>query len=145
MHRSSLLALLLLVLAASGCAARVDKPATPGAPVQTTAAGVTFDTEGVDFRPWIRPFIKAIKKQWKVPRELATHSGRVVVAFQVTKDGSIQAATIKQACGVEAFNKAALNSVISLKRTAPLPREYPRDHADFVVTFYYNQEPDGQR
>jgi len=139
--RSSVFLSSLLILSVSGCAARMEQPANTGGASEQTNVGATLDTKGVEFGPWMRGFIATLKRQWTIPYAEMANRGRVVVTFRIAKDGTIHSPAISQACGVEAFNRAALNAVASLKRAAPLPREYRADHADFTVTFYYNDNP----
>jgi TonB family protein len=68
----------------------------------------------------------------------------VVLQFNVHKDGRITDVNVVGPSGVDAFNNAAANAIVTSNPTEPLPPEYPSDKAFFTVTFYYNEEPAGQ-
>jgi TonB family protein len=67
--------------------------------------------------------------------------GRVVITFNVHKDGTITDLTVVGPSPVDAFNNAAFGALASSNPTVPLPPEYPADQAFFTVTFFYNEEP----
>ncbi|MGE3955305.1 MAG: TonB family protein [Vicinamibacterales bacterium] len=102
---------------------------------------IQFDTKGVEFGPWVRRFVAQVKRNWMIPYAAMTMRGRVVVTFNVHKDGSITDLQVIGPSPVEAFNNAAYGALASSNPTAPLPPEYPSDKAFFTVTFFYNEEP----
>lgn len=105
---------------------------------------IQFDTKGVEFGPWIRRFIAQVRRNWFVPNAAMVMSGRVVVQFNVHKDGRITDLVVVGPSDVASFNTSSLNALLSSNPTAPLPPEYPADKAFFTVTFFYNESP-GQR
>ncbi len=104
-------------------------------------AAIQFDTKGVEFGPWIRRFVAQVKRNWFVPNAAWLLRGRVVLQFNIHKDGRITDIAIVAPSPVDAFNKAAYNAILTSNPTEPLPPEYPSDKALFTVTFYYNEEP----
>ncbi|MGE0450011.1 MAG: TonB family protein [Vicinamibacterales bacterium] len=102
---------------------------------------IQFDTKGVEFGPWIRRFIAQVKRNWLIPYAAMSMKGRVVVTFNVHKDGTITDLSVVDASPVSAFNNAAYGALASSNPTTPLPPEYPADRAFFTVTFFYNEEP----
>jgi TonB family protein len=105
---------------------------------------IQFDTKGVEFGPWIRRFVAQIKRNWLIPEAAMVMRGHVVVTFNVHKDGRITDVTIKQPSGIDAFDRAAANSLQWSNPTTALPPEYPSPTAFFTVTFYYNEQPPSQ-
>ncbi|WP_239488976.1 TonB family protein [Luteitalea sp. TBR-22] len=105
---------------------------------------IQFDTKGVEFGPWIRRFVAQIKRNWLIPEAAMVMRGHVVVTFNVHKDGRITDIAIKQPSGIDAFDRAAANSLQWSNPTTPLPPEYPSPPAFFTVTFYYNEQPPSQ-
>lgn len=105
---------------------------------------IQFDTKGVEFGPWIRRFVAQIKRNWLIPEAAMVMRGHVVVTFNVHKDGRITDIAIKQPSGIDAFDRAAANSLQWSNPTTPLPPEYPSPTALFTVTFYYNEQPPSQ-
>lgn len=102
---------------------------------------IQFDTKGVEFGPWIRRFIAQVKRNWLIPYAAMSMRGRVVVTFNVHKDGTITDLAVVNASPIDAFNNAAYGALASSNPTAALPPEYPADRAFFTVTFFYNEEP----
>jgi TonB family protein len=106
----------------------------PGATIQ-------FDTKGVEFGPWLRRFVSQVRRNWFVPNAAMTFSGRVVLQFNIHKNGRITDVVVAQASTIDAFNRAAVNAILGSNPVEPLPPEYPEDRAFFTVTFYYNESP----
>jgi TonB family protein len=102
---------------------------------------IQFDSKGVDFGPWLRRFVAQVKRNWFIPSAALMMKGHVVVTFNVHRDGSITDIEIKQPSTVDAFDRAAVNALISSNPTQALPPEYPSDRAFFTVTFLYNEMP----
>ena len=106
----------------------------PGATIQ-------FDTKGVEFGPWLRRFVAQVRRNWFVPYAATTFRGRVVLQFNIHKDGHITDISVVDPSGINAFNLAANNAILGSNPTEPLPPEYPDPKAFFTVTFYYNESP----
>jgi len=103
---------------------------------------IDFDTKGVEFGPWIRRFVAQVKRNWIVPRASWAFRGRVVMTFNVHKNGAITDLTVLQPSAIEGFNVSSFNALMGSNPTYPLPPEYPSDRAFFTVTFFYNESPD---
>ena len=103
-----------------------------------------FDTKGVEFGPWIRRFISQVRRNWFVPMAAMTMRGAVVITFNVHKSGALTDVTVIKPSEVESFNTAAVNALLASNPTTPLPPEYPDEKAFFTVTFFYNENPNGQ-
>ena len=106
----------------------------PGATIQ-------FDTKGVEFGPWLRRFVAQVRRNWFVPYAAMTFRGRVVLQFNIHKDGRITDISVADPSDINAFNLAANNAILGSNPTEPLPPEYPDPKAFFTVTFYYNESP----
>jgi TonB family protein len=104
---------------------------------------IQFDTKGVEFGPWIRRFVAQVRRNWEplIPLAAMSMKGRVVITFNVHKDGRITDLNVVGPCPIESFNTAAYGALASSNPTAALPPEYPSDTAFFTVTFFYNEEP----
>ena len=104
-------------------------------------SAIQFDTKGVEFGPWIRRFVQKVKRNWFVPDAAFSFHGRVVLQFNIHRDGHITDLIVAQPSEIEAFNRAAFNAILGSNPVEPLPPEYPDDRAFFTVTFYYNESP----
>jgi TonB family protein len=103
-----------------------------------------FDTKGVEFGPWIRRFVSQVRRNWFVPMAAMSMRGRVVITFNVHRNGALTDVTVIRPSEIDSFNTAAVNALLASNPTTPLPPEYPDDKAFFTVTFYYNESPPGQ-
>lgn len=109
--------------------------------VNDPGATIQFDTKGIDFGPWLRRFVAQVRRNWFVPYAAMTFHGRVVLQFNIHKDGRITDLAIVGPSEINAFNLAAQNAILGSNPTEPLPPEYPDPQAFFTVTFYYNENP----
>jgi TonB family protein len=100
---------------------------------------IQFDSKGVDFGPWLRRFVAQVKRNWLIPMNAMSQSGKVVITFYVMRDGSIRDLQIIGPSSIGSFNNAALNALKMSNPTVPLPTDYPADKAFFTVTFHYNE------
>lgn len=103
---------------------------------------IDFDTKGVEFGPWIRRFVAQVRRNWIVPHAVRAFHGRVVVTFNVHKNGALTDLTVQRPSSIDGFNVSSYNALLGSNPTYPLPPEYPDDMAFFTVTFFYNESPE---
>jgi protein TonB len=101
-------------------------------------AQISFDAKGVDFGWWLRRFVAQVKSNWFIPQVAMIMQGRVVITFNVHRNGFISDITLLKTSGNRALDLAAMNALRTSSPTVPLPPEYPDDKAFFTVTFLYN-------
>lgn len=109
------------------------------------SADIQFDSKGVDFGPWLRRFKNQVERNWIIPDSAMTFRGRVVIQFNVHRNGTISDLTVVQPASIPALTTAALNALKLSNPTASLPTEYPADKVFFTVTFHYNEDPRSYR
>jgi TonB family protein len=105
------------------------------------SADIQFDSMGVDFGPWLRRFKNQVERNWIVPVSAMTYRGRVVIQFNVLRNGTITDLSIVQPAGYPALTSSALSALKLSNPTANLPPEYPAEKVFFTVTFHYNEDP----
>lgn len=113
----------------------------PQGGVNDPGATIQFDTKGVEFGPWIRRFVAQVRRNWFIPHAAMTFRGRVVIQFNIHKDGRITDINVVGPSTIDSFNRAAYNAILSSNPVEPLPPEYPEPVAFFTVTFFYNESP----
>ena len=86
---------------------------------------IQFDSKGVDFGPWLRRFVAQVRRNWFVPYAAMTFHGRVVLQFNIHKDGTITDVVIASPSDIDAFTRAANNAIVGSNPTEPLPPAYP--------------------
>ena len=102
---------------------------------------IQFDTKGVEFGPWVRRFVSQVRRNWFIPNAAMSFRGRVVVQFNIHKDGHITDVMVASPSNIDAFNRAAYNAILGSNPTEPLPPESPDPVMFITVTFYYNEQP----
>jgi len=105
------------------------------------SADIQFDSMGVDFGPWLRRFKNQVERNWIVPVAAMTNRGRVVIQFNVLRNGTIIDLNVVQPAQFFSLTSSALNALKLSNPTAALPPEYPADKVFFTVTFHYNEDP----
>jgi TonB family protein len=100
-------------------------------------ADIQFDSKGVDFGPWLRRFRAQVYRNWFIPQAAYLHQGRVVLQFNVHRDGRITDLVVAQPAAIGALTSAAFNAIQMSSPTMALPAEYPGDVVFFTVTFKY--------
>ena len=113
----------------------------PQGGVNDPGTSIQFDSKGVDFGPWLRRFVAQVRRNWFVPYAAMTFHGRVVLQFNIHKNGTITEVVVASPSDIDAFTRAANNAIIGSNPTEPLPPAYPDPVAFFTVTFYYNEQP----
>lgn len=117
---------------------RFDNPT--GGPNANDPA-ISFDSKGVDFGPWLTRFVAQVKRNWLIPYAAMTMKGRVVVTFNVHRNGRISDLKVVQGSDISAFNTAAFQALVQSNPTLALPAGYPDEMCEFKVTFFYNERP----
>jgi TonB family protein len=102
---------------------------------------IQFDSKGADFGPWLRRFVAQVKSNWFIPSAAMMMKGHVVITFNVHRNGAITDIEVKGPSGIDAFDRAAVNALLTSNPTQALPPDYPTESAFFTVTFLYNEEP----
>jgi TonB family protein len=113
----------------------------PQGGITDPGATIQFDTKGVEFGPWLRRFVAQVRRNWFVPYAAMTFRGRVVLQFNIHRNGRITDVVVAEPSSIDAFNTAAFNAILGSNPTTPLPLEYPEPMAFFTVIFYYNEQP----
>jgi TonB family protein len=115
----------------------------PQGGVNDPGATIQFDTKGVEFGPWIRRFVAQVRRNWFIPHAAMSFRGRVVIQFNIHRNGRITDVAVVSPSNIDAFNRAAYQAIIGSNPVEPLPPEYPEPMAFFTVTFFYNEQPPG--
>lgn len=120
---------------------REDNFRNPRGGLTEQSADIQFDSMGVDFGPWLRRFKNQVERNWLVPSAAMTFKGRVVIRFNVLRNGVIRDLEVLQPAPIPALTNAALNALRLSNPTAALPPEYPAEMVLFTVTFHYYEDP----
>lgn len=89
-----------------------------------------------DFGEYMKDLQRRIKESWRPPR--GNESKRVVVVFQVNRDGKLMDVRITHSSGEPLADQAAIVAVQRVFPFKPLPQEYAEPDIDIEFTFDYN-------
>lgn len=105
-----------------------------------TGPDIQFDSRGVEFGPWLRRFVAQVKSNWFVPQVAGiVGDRRVVLQFNVHKNGGITDLRVLTGADIDAFNLSSFNAIKLSNPTLPLPPEFPDAKAFFTVIFHYER------
>jgi TonB family protein len=125
--------------ALSGIGESINQPPGPGVP--GSALQLKSDPMGVDFQPYLKQILVAIKTNWlAVYPESARlgRRGRVTLAFIIVKNGRVDRVTMPTASGTEALDRAAIAAISASNPFPPLPPDFKGDRVVLEVNFVYN-------
>ncbi len=88
------------------------------------------------WKPYMIALERKIKSNWTPPK--SDISKRVVVVFEITKDGKLLSPKITKSSGNEIADRAALDAIIISEPFEPLPSEFKGESVPIEFTFDYN-------
>jgi TonB family protein len=107
----------------------------------TEAPVILSDTRGVDFGPYLARVVFNVRRNWysmiPVSAKLG-QKGRVVIVFEILKDGSVPQIRLIAGSGADPLDRAALGSIRVSNPFPPLPVEFTGEHLVLQFTFLYN-------
>ena len=113
-----------------------------------SVAGPTIlsDTRGVNFGPYLARLIYVVRQNWYAAMPESARlgeKGRVVIVFEIVKDGSVPTIKLVATSGSQALDLAALASIRASNPFPPLPPEFTGEHLVLQFGFFYNETPGG--
>jgi TonB family protein len=101
------------------------------------------DPMGVDFRPYMRQVIAAVRRNWfAVYPEAARlgQRGQVVLQFAIVKQGLVTKVVFSGQSGAKALDQSAVAAISASNPLPPLPAEFKGDRIVLQMTFLYNMQ-----
>lgn len=89
-----------------------------------------------NFDPYLKELSNRIKRNWHPPKEMT--SNKVVVWFQIGRDGHLLAWEIKQFSGSTEVDTAAVDAIENSLPFKPIPSTYKGNCVEILFTFDYN-------
>ncbi|MCK5878935.1 MAG: TonB family protein [Holophagae bacterium] len=102
-----------------------------------------IDTQGFNLGPYAKKVQQIVRSNWKVP-EVARNlylKGRVVIEFDILKDGTIQNIGLLKKTGVDPLDMSAEFAIKYSNPFPPLPDFIKQDKIHVKWSFYYNERP----
>lgn len=114
----------------------------PNSNFSIPGAQILSDTQGVDFGPYLARIIYMVRQNWYavIPESarLGQH-GRVVLDFDIQKDGAVPGVDLAASSGAEPLDRAAEASINASIPFPPLPSEFHGNHLKLRFIFLYNE------
>jgi TonB family protein len=110
-------------------------------PGQLGGAQVLSDTQGVDFSPYLQRILFDIQRNWlAVMPEIARMGkrGRVLLIFEIMRDGAINKVYLDSSSGADPLDKAAFAGLMASAPFPPLPSEFKGPMVRLRIAFLYN-------
>ncbi|NOZ13442.1 MAG: cell envelope integrity protein TolA, partial [Acidobacteria bacterium] len=104
----------------------------------------SIDTQGFDLGPYAKKIQQIVRSNWKVPvvaRNLYL-KGRVVIQFDILRDGTIENISPLKKTGIDPLDMAAEFAIKYSNPFPPLPDFIKRDRIHVKWSFYYNERPE---
>lgn len=102
---------------------------------------ILSDTLGVDFGPYLARVVFNVRRNWYSMIPVAAklgQKGRVVIVFEILKDGSVPQQRLIAGSGSDPLDRAAVGSIRASNPFPPLPPEFTGEHLVLQFTFLYN-------
>ena len=116
--------------------------AATGSKTSTRGASISLDAASFPFTYYLRAVERKISSNWE-PVVQGISSGearRVIVAFRITRDGSVQQVAVEKSSGLSFFDQSALRAVKRSAPLPPLPDAFPEDSLGIHFGFHYQPE-----
>ncbi|MBI3457956.1 MAG: TonB family protein [Candidatus Rokubacteria bacterium] len=104
----------------------------PDATVPTTGS-ISLDVSDFPFTYYLRQIQAKISERWAPPRAAVAGGEKVVVLFEIGRDGQIKEPSIERSSGNAIYDQSALRAVVDASPFPPLPRDFA--HPSLKVHF----------
>lgn len=107
-----------------------------GSPTGTPA--LTLNVSDFPFTYYLRQIEQKVNEKWVQPAR-TSESSRVVVLFEIARDGQVRISKVEQSSGNTLYDRSALRAVIEAAPFPPLPQEYPGQSLRVHLGFEFKQ------
>lgn len=95
----------------------------PNAP-STSTGSIAVDANDFPFTYYLRLIQSKIGERWTPPRAAAAGGERVVVLFEIQRDGQVRETQVEKSSGNTLYDQSAMRAVIEASPFPPLPPEF---------------------
>jgi TonB family protein len=111
----------------------------PNAPATSTGS-IAIDASDFPFTYYLRLIQSKIGERWSPPRAAATGGERVIVLFEIQRDGQVREPTVERSSGNNLYDQAALRAVTEASPLPPLPPEFKASSLRVHFGFEFNPD-----
>jgi len=94
-----------------------------GSPVGT--ASLSLDVSDFPFTYYLRQIQQKVSEKWVPPARGSESGNRVVVLFEIERDGQVRTSKIERSSGNAIYDNSALRAIMDANPFPELPREFP--------------------
>lgn len=94
-----------------------------GSPVGT--ASLSLDVSDFPFTYYLRQIQQKVSEKWVPPGREAEPGNRVVVLFEIGRDGQVRVSKVERSSGNAIYDQSALRAITEASPFPPLPQEFP--------------------
>jgi TonB family protein len=105
----------------------------------TSTGSIAVDASDFPFTYYLRLIQSKIGERWAPPRAGATGGERVIVLFEIQRDGQVREPTVERSSGNALYDQSALRAVTEASPFPPLPPEFKA--ASLRVHFGFEFQP----
>jgi protein TonB len=99
---------------------RLGRPNAPS----TSTGSIAVDASDFPFTYYLRLIQSKIGERWSPPRATAAGGERVVVLFEIQRDGQVREPSVEKSSGNNLYDQSALRAVMEASPFPPLPPEF---------------------
>lgn len=111
-----------------------------GGLVSNTNNTLYYNDKGANFVPWLNRMLAEVRRNWYVPYSINFDHGHVAIGVSVARDGTVTELKLLVPSGVSGFDNAAVGA-LRAAQLLPLPADFPDDHFEIILVFWYNERP----
>jgi len=112
----------------------------PDATPATTSGPISLDVSDFPFTYYLKQLQNKITQAWTPPRGAAAGGERVIVLFEIDREGQIKDPSVEKSSGNAIYDQSALRAVIEASPFPPLPQGFPG--RSLRVHFGFEFKPD---
>lgn len=109
-----------------------------GSPAGT--ASLTLDVSDFPFTYYLRQIQQKISEKWVPPARASEPGRRVVVLFEIGRDGQVRSSKVERSSGNVLYDQSALRAVVEATPFPPLPKEFPAQSLRVHFGFEFQQD-----
>lgn len=104
-------------------------------------ASLSLDISDFPFTYYLRQIQQKVSEKWVHPARSAERGLRVVVIFEISRDGQITTPEVEKSSGNFSYDQSALRAVTEAAPFPPLPQEFPAQSLRVHFGFDFEQKP----
>ena len=111
-----------------------------GIPTGQLTQNILDQQEGYDIAPWVKGVVDKIRNNWTLPPiDESIAIGEVKIHAIFGKQGALVSVKIVESSDFSAFDRTAIEAILSGVPFPPLPDDFPSDRLEAYLLFQFNE------